>query len=75
MTLNQSISLMFNLKTFYSCELKCTNSVVTKTLGYKETSLLSSLLPGCDWSFVKSDTYVYCDIDPHLYLVVAMIIV
>ena len=25
--------------------------------------------------FCKSDTYVYCDIDPHLYLVVAMIIV
>ena len=23
----------------------------------------------------NSDTYVYCDIDPHLYLVVAMIIV
>ena len=53
MTLNQLISLMFDLKTFYSHELKCTNSVMMKTLGYKETSLLSSLLPGCDWSFVN----------------------
>ena len=25
--------------------------------------------------FCNSDTYVYCDIDPHLYLVVAMVIV
>ena len=75
MTLNQSISLMFDIKTFYSCELKCTKLVMTKTLGYEETSLLSSLLPGCDWSFVKSDTYVYCDIDPHLYLVMVTMIV
>ena len=75
MTLNQLISLMFDIKTFYLHELECTNLVVIKTLGYEETSLLSSLLLGCDWSFVKSDTYVYCDIDPHLYLVVVKIIV
>ena len=31
--------------------------------------------PKLQLEFCKSDTYVYYDIDPHLYLVVAMIIV
>ena len=70
------ISLMFDIKTFYSHEMKFTNLVVTKTLGQHETSFLSSLLLGSNWSFViLINIYIYCDIDPHLYLVVAMIIV
>ena len=36
MTINQLISLMLDIKPFYSRELKCTNLVVTKTLGYEQ---------------------------------------
>ena len=53
MTLNLWISLMFGFKTFYSHELKCIGSVMIKTLEYKETSFLSSLLLGYDWSYVN----------------------
>ena len=64
---------MFEIKTFYSHELKCTNLVVTKTLGQEKTSFLSS--PSRFRLEFLIPIHIYCDIDPHLYLVVAMIIV
>ena len=45
-TINQSISLI------YSHEMKCIGSMASKTLGYQEIALLSSLLPRCDRSYV-----------------------
>ena len=52
LTINMLISLMFNFRIIYSHEMKCIGSMVSKTLRYQETSLLSPLLLGCDWSYV-----------------------
>ena len=43
--------------------------------GAREDFILIISPPRLRLEFCNSDTYVYCDIDPHLYLVVAMIIV
>ena len=39
-------------------------SMTLKTLGYQETTLTSSLLPGCDWSYVSLTLVYICIIDP-----------
>ena len=67
MIVNQMISLMFDIKTFYSRKLKCT--------GTREDFTIIISPPRLRLELCNSDTYVYCDIDPHLYLVMAMMIV
>ena len=39
-------------RSFIHMRQNVSSSMALKTLGYQETALLSSLLPGCDWSYV-----------------------
>ena len=46
-----------------------------EVLGERGDFTITISPPRLQLEFCNSDTYVYCDIDPHLYLVVAMIII